>query len=162
MKKDRWLYFLVSLMLIIMSGMLSCVTTGSRPIDFRTLTDTQSWRIGEGSNYLVVTEKNWSSFYSKPPASANFASNIYFVASLGTKPNPSYTIKLSSISQVGDEIKISLELGEPEPGKFYPQVIVYRIIIAEVAKSQLPQGKLLNFVFVDQNETSLAKVKAEI
>lgn len=162
MKRDRWLYFLVSLMLIIMSGMLSCQSAGGTPIAFRTLTDTSSWRIGDGPKYLVVTGKNWSSFYSKPPPSANFADNIYFVASLGTKPNPGYTIKLLAISQLGDEVKISLELGEPEPGKFYPQIIVYRIVIAEVAKSQLPQGKLLNFVFVDQKGTSLAKVKAEI
>jgi len=121
-----------------------------------------SWRVEDGPKYLVVTEKNWTSFYSKPPTSADFAGNIYFVASLGTKPTPAYTIKLLAISQLGDEVKISLELEEPEPGKFYPQVMVYPIVVAEVARSQLPQGKLLSFVFVDQKGTLLAKVESEI
>jgi hypothetical protein len=134
----------------------------STPVAFRTLTDTSSWRIQDGPKYLVVTEKNWPSFYSMPPARTNFTDNIYLVASLGTKSNPGYTIKLLAINQVSDETKISLALGEPEPGKFYSQVIVYRIAVAEVGKTLLPPGKSLSFVFLDQNGTSLAKLEVEV
>lgn len=145
-----------------MSGTLSCRSAESKPIDFQILNAPLLWRVGQGSSYLVVTEKNWPSFYSSPPSSANFADNIYLVATPGTKPSPAYTIKFLNISQLGDEVKIILELGEPESGKFYPQIIVYPLTVAEVAKNQLPQGKLMSFVFVDQKGTSLARVKAEI
>ena len=109
----------------------------------------------------VVTKKNKSVCGANPPYTADFAKNIYIVASLGMKPNLGYTVKIEQIRQEKDKITIRLKFGEPEPKKFYAQVIVHPISVAEVPLVNLRLSISLLFVFVDEKGKQLASVKAD-
>src|SRR4030042_5882791 len=88
-------------------------------IPFRAVSNPQTWALGDKPSYLVITEKNWLSHYSSQPKGADFTANIYIVASLGLKPNPGYTVRILHLQQQGEVINVKLELGEPDPTKFY-------------------------------------------
>jgi len=51
-------------------------------------------------------------------------------------------------------INVKLELGEPDPNKFYIQVMAKPITVAEVPKANVQSLKQLRFVFLDQRERS--------
>jgi len=55
----------------------------ARPVAFRAVPDPKQWGLGDEPAYLVVTEKNWSMYYSSPPRGADFDTYIYLVAFLG-------------------------------------------------------------------------------
>jgi hypothetical protein len=131
-------------------------------IAFRIVSNPEQWALGDEPAYLVVTEKNWSRYYSSPPAGSNFATFIYLVASLGLKPNPGYSVTIRQLERVKDSLTVKVELKEPEPGKVYPQVIVRPVAVAEVAKADLEPGGMLDFVFIDQKGRQLAALKAEV
>jgi hypothetical protein len=141
-----------------MLGISSYRNTGGKPLIFKSRHETQEWRPGEGTSYLVLTEKSWSLYFSNVPSNADLTRNIYIVASPGTKSNPAYTVKFLTIRLDGDKVIVSLELGEPLTGRFYPHIVVYPVEIAEVAKSQLPTEKMLSYVFVDHKGIPLAKL----
>lgn len=134
----------------------------TKPVPFRTLSHPEQWTLGDEPAYLAVTEKNWSKYYSSPPGGSDFAAYIYVVASLGMKPSPGYTIKIAQIQQQKERITIRAELGEPDPKKFYAQVIVYPLAVAQIPIGKFEQRGLLRFVFIDQKGRQLATVETEI
>ena len=134
----------------------------TKPVTFHPLANPQPWALGDKPSYLVITEKNWPSYYSSQPKGADFTANIYIVASLGLKPNPGYTVRILQLQQQGEVINVKLELGEPDPNKFYIQVMTKPIAVAEVPKANLQPLKLMSFVFIDQKGKELAIVKTEI
>ena len=158
-KRIGWLTFLALLLLGISMTSHSEIT-GSIP--FHVVSNPQLWALGDTPSYLVITEKNWPSYYSSQPKGANFTANIYIIASLGLKPNPGYTVRIFQLQQQGEAINVKLELGEPAPGKFYIQVMAKPIAVAEVPKTNLQSLKQLRFVFVDQKGKELATVNTEI
>jgi hypothetical protein len=133
-----------------------------KPVTFHPFANPQPWALGDTPSYLVITEKNWPSYYSRQPKGADFTTNIYIIASLGLKPNPGYTVRIFQLQQQGEVINVKLEFGEPAPGKFYIQVMAKPIAVAEVPKADLQSFKQLRFVFLDQKGKELATVKAEI
>lgn len=134
----------------------------TKPITFHPLPNPQTWALGDKPYYLVITEKNWPSHYLSQPKGADFTANIYVVVSLGLKPNPGYTVRILQLQQQGEVINVKLELGEPDPNKFYIQVMVKLITVAEVPKVNLQLLEQLSFVFTDQKGKELATVKTEI
>ncbi len=156
-----WLY-LVSLLLVMISYVAACKTGEAKLIPFRTLPNTAQWLISDQPTYLILTQKNWSTYYSTPPPYSNFADCIYIVASRGVKPNPGYTIRIVKISQLKKEVTIKLELREPDPKKVYPQILVHPITVAEVAKSDLKELNLLTFIFVNEKGQEIATFKAQV
>ncbi|MBI2287386.1 MAG: protease complex subunit PrcB family protein [Chloroflexi bacterium] len=132
-----------------------------RPVAFRAMPNPEQWTTGDEPAYLVVTEKNWSVYYSRPPEGADFDTYIYLVASLGVKSNPGYGIRILRVERLKDRITTKVELKEPDPKRIYPQMIVHPIVVARVAKVNLEPGGLLSFVFVDQKE-QLASLTIEI
>ena len=134
----------------------------TKPITFHPLPNPQTWVLGDKPSYLVVTEKNWLSHYSNQPKGADFTANIYIIASLGLKPNPGYTVRILQLQQLGEVINVKLELGEPDPNKFYIQVMAKPITVAEVPKANVQSLKQLRFVFLDQKGKELATVNTEI
>ena len=130
-------------------------------IAFRSLPSPQPWALGDKPSYLVITEKNWPSHYSSQPKGADFTANIYIIASLGLKPNPGYTVKILQLQQQGEVINVKLELGEPDPNKFYIQVMTRPIAVAEVPRTNLQSLKQPSFAFIDQKGKELATVKTE-
>ena len=131
----------------------------TRAVTFRVIPDPESWAVGDQPGYLVVTQKNWPTYYSSPPMGANFVAYIYLVASRGVKPNPGYGIKILGVEQLKNKITVKLELREPDPKKVYPQIIVCPIAVAEIAKVKLEPYDLLSFTFVDQKGNKLASVE---
>ena len=134
----------------------------TNPIPFHPLSNPQMWALGDKPSYLVITEKNWPSYYSREPQGADFTANIYIVASLGLRPNPGYTVRILQLQRQGEVINVKIELGEPDPNKLYIQIMVKPIAVAEVPKANLPPLKLMSFVFLDQKGKELAVVKTEI
>ena len=159
MKTTGWLTLLALLLLGI--SMTSHSET-MKSIAFHAVSNPQPWTLGDKPSYLVVTEKNWPSYYSSQPKGADFTTNIYLIASLGLKPNPGYTVRILQLQQKGELINVKLELGEPDPNKFYIQVMVQPIAVAEVPKANLQSLKQLRFVFLDQKGKELATVNTEI
>lgn len=135
---------------------------GRTLIPFHTLPDPDQWAFTDKPAYLVVTEKNWSNYYSDPPKGSNFATSIYVVVSLGVKPNPGYRVKIQRLEQMKERIVIKVELKEPDPRKVYPQIIVHPVSVAEVAKAGLEPRGVLEFVFIDQKGRQLAALKIEV
>ena len=134
----------------------------TKPVTFHPLANPQPWMLGDKPSYLVVTEKNWPSYYSSQPKGADFTANIYIVASLGLKPNPGYTVRILQLQRQGEVINIKLELGEPAPNKFYIQVMVKPIAVVEVSKTNLQPYQVVTFLFIDQKGKEIATVKVEI
>jgi len=134
----------------------------AKTIPFHTASEPDRWLVSDKPAYLVVTEKNWSSYYPSLPGGSDFANSIYAVASLGLKPNPGYGVRIRQLKQVEERITVEVELKEPERRKVYPQIIVHPIAVAEVAKANLEQSNMLNFVFRDQQGRQLAQVKLKI
>jgi len=134
----------------------------TKPITFHPFPNPQTWALGDKPYYLVITEKNWPSHYSSQPKGSDFTANIYVVVSLGLKPNPGYTVRILQLQQQEEVIYVKLELGEPDPNKFYIQVLVKPIAVAEVPKTNLQSLKQLRFVFLDQKGKELATIKSEV
>ena len=133
-----------------------------KSIAFHAVSNPQPWTLGDKPSYLVVTEKNWLSYYSSQPKGADFTTHIYIIASLGLKPNPGYTVRILELQQQGEMINVKLELGEPDPHKFYIQVMVKPIAVAEVPRTNLRSLKQPIFVFLDQKGKEFATVRTEI
>ncbi|MBI4286563.1 MAG: protease complex subunit PrcB family protein [Chloroflexi bacterium] len=151
-----WHYLLVPLLVVGLVAAYGCAA-GAKAVRFSPVADTVPWVLGEQPAYLVVTEANWSQYYKSLPAGADLKSNIYLVAYWGMRPNPGHQIKIGGVEQAGDRVTVKVEFKEPEPGKFYPQVIVYPISVAQVASKAV--GKVTTFVFVDQGGKQLAEVR---
>jgi len=153
--------------LILLSVLFICIPVVSnsdmtKPVTFYLTANPQAWAMGDKPSYLVITEKNWPSYYLREPQGADFTANIYIVASLGLKPNPGYTVRILQLQQQGEVINVKLELKEPDPNKLYIQVMVKPITVAEVPKAKLQSLKQLRFVFLDQKGKELATIKAEV
>jgi len=159
MKRIGWL---VVLSLVVMEGCVPIFSEVTKPIVFRDVPTPEEWAFGDRLSYLVVTDKNWTTYYSNPPQGSDFATCIYLVASLGVRPNPGYRIRILQIKQQNERITISLELVEPDPKKVYPQVIVRPIAVAEVPKGNLQPYDPLHFVFSDPKGREITTVKTGI
>jgi hypothetical protein len=133
----------------------------TKPVVFSDVPYLEEWGPGDKLAYLVVTDKNWTTYYSTPPKGSDFDTCIYIVASLGVRPNPGYRIRILQIKQEKEVIRIIIELMEPDSDKPYPQVIVRPIAVAEVPKGNLQPYKLLDFVFTNQRGRLVTTVKAE-
>lgn len=134
----------------------------TKRVPFRAVPNAEEWGLGDKPGYLVITEKNWSTYYSSPPKGADFTTSIYIVASLGMKPNPGYSIKILQLQQKKEKITVKVKLGEPDPDKVYAQVIVHPIAVVEVSKANLQPYNMLSFIFTDQKGREITTVKAEI
>lgn len=134
----------------------------TRRIPFRAASEPGLWTVGDQPAYLVVTERNWPTYYSNPPANSDFRSFIYVVVSLGMKPNPGYTVRIERVERVRGIVTVKVELKEPDPRRIYPQVIVHPIAVAQIAKADLEPGGLLDFAFADQNGQQLTTLKTEV
>lgn len=138
---------------------------GSKPnkfITFQVVSNPERWVTGDEPAYLAVTDRNWSSYYSKAPEGSNFSAFLYIMVSAGMKPNPGYTVKIKRLERIKKEIRVSVELNEPVPGKFYPQVMVNPVAVVEVALTSLEHRDTLRFVFIDRKGRQIAEFKLQV
>ena len=158
----RTIGWITLLALLLLGSSMTSYSDTIRSIAFRAASNPQPWTLGDKPSYMVVTEKNWPSYYSSQPRGADFTANIYIIASLGLKPNPGYTVRILQLQQLGEVINVKLELGEPDPNKFYIQVMAKPITVAEVPKANVQSLKQLRFVFLDQKGKEFATINTEI
>jgi hypothetical protein len=137
------------------------MANASRPVPFSSVPTPRLWAIGDAAAYTAVTAKNWSKYYSNKPKEADFPSSLYVVASMGTRPNPGYRIRIVQISQQGERVQVTVEQLNPDPRGMYPQVIVNPVAVAEVKLKDLQPYPALIFDFVTQSGQSLAEAKVE-
>jgi hypothetical protein len=135
----------------------------SASVPFRLLPNPGSWAIpSQQALLLVLTKENYRKYYPAAPQGADFMQNIYFLACWGVKPNPGYQISISQITQSDWEVIITINFIEPEPPKFYPQVVTRPLIVAEVAKAALSPRGLLTFIFMAEKGLELARHKINV
>ena len=132
----------------------------TKPVPFEVVPNAEPWVPSDEPTYLVVTGGNWSVYYSVPPEGSDFATYIYLVASLGLKPNPGYNIRILDV-RLQDKVTVTVELREPDPRRFYPQVMVHPVAVVRVAKADLEPRGVLEFSFIDQKGIVLATLKAD-
>ena len=120
----------------------------------------KSWNLGEKADYILVTARNWNSYYDTAPQGADFNNYVYLVASLGPKPNPGYGVEIIYIQQTGDELTVKLRLNMPQPDMIYAQVIVYPVAAVSINKSDLGAYSTLTAVFIDDNGKQIATARA--
>ena len=137
------------------------MANASKPVPFSAVSAARLWAIDDSAGYMVVTGKNWSKYYSGQPKDADFAGSVYVVASMGTRPNPGYRIRIAQISQEGERVQITVEQLNPDPKAMYPQVLVNPVAVAEVKRKDLQPYPALVFAFVTQSGQPLAEVKVE-
>ncbi|MGI9862946.1 protease complex subunit PrcB family protein [Moorella naiadis] len=132
-------------------------------IPFRLLPNPGSWAISSPEAlFLVLTEENYQKFYPTAPKGADFIQNVYLLACWGIKPNPGYKISISQIAQYDWEVIIRIKFIEPEPPKFYPQVVTRPLMVAEVAKAALSPRGLLTFIFMAEKDLELARLETYV
>jgi len=149
------------LVLLVMTKESFMMANPSKPVPFSSLSAPRVWAIGETVQFIVVTGKNWSKYYSSQPENANFGAAIYVVASQGMRPNPGYRIRIVQISQEDARIQVTVERLNPDPGMMYPQVLVNPTAVAEVKKTDLQPYPALDVQFIDQGGQHLAEFKLE-
>jgi hypothetical protein len=138
------------------------VTNPSKPVPFSAVSAPRLWAIDDRAEYIVVTARNWSKYYSSPPKDSDFAASLYVVASLGTRPNPGYRIRIVQITQEGERVQVSVEQLNPDPKSMYPQMLVNPIAVTEVKRKDLEPHPTLTFAFVNQSSQPLAEIKVEL
>lgn len=149
------------LILLLMAKENCMVANASKPVPFSVVSAPRLWAVGAGAEYTVVTAKNWSKYYSNPPKDADFATSVYVVVSMGTRPNPGYRIRIVEITQEGERIQVTVEQLNPDPRGIYPQVLVNPVAVAEVKRMDLQPYPVMDFSFVNQSGQSVAQVKVE-
>jgi len=150
------------LVLLVMTKESFMMANPSKPVPFLALSAPRAWAVGDRAQYIMVTGKNWSNYYSKQPENADFAASIYVVVSIGTRPNPGYRIRIVQISQEGARIQVTVEQLNPDRGMMYPQVLVNPTAVAQVKKKDLQPNPGLDVEFVDQSGQHLATFKLEL
>ncbi len=149
------------LILLIVAKENYMAANASKPVNYLAVAAPGLWKTDDLGGYIVVTAKNWSKYYPSPPQGSDFSASIYVVASMGTRPNPGYRIRIVKIAQEGEHVEVSLEQLTPDPKGMYPQMLVNPIAVAEVKRKDLQPYPVLNFAFVNQSGQSIAEVKVE-
>ncbi len=159
----KMLWRLIAVLTLIGGLEMSGCNNSSGSLSFKEPKEPQAWAIlSDQPVYAVVTETDWTKYYSTRPPQADFKEKFYIVATLDPKPNPGYRISITSINQTGSSLQVRLKLDEPDPKVAYAQVIVRPTAVAEARIDALKQRGKLNFEFLDQKGSTLARMDIEI
>lgn len=97
-----------------------------------------------------------------PPESVDFGQHVILAALQGTKPTSGYAISIVRAVQTGTEVRVEVEVVEPEPGSVNAQVLTspYHLVLVRRSDFQ-PRGKI-DFTFVDSFGERLEACSLEI
>ena len=118
--------------------------------------DAAAWNTADKVSYTIITANNWKNYYAAVPPGADFGNYIYVLASIGQKPNPGYTVSIPYVQQVGNEIRVKIALGLPDPGALYAQVITYPVAVVSLNKADVGAFSTLSATFVDETGKQIA------
>ena len=92
----------------------------------------------------------------------DFDTEIVLAAMQGPKNTGGYAISIMRAYQGGDQIRVEVDVVEPEPGSMTIQVLTspYHLVTAE--RSAFDPGGELVFGFYDQDDSLLSQLGAEI
>jgi len=95
-------------------------------------------------------------------AEVDFDRYIVMAAMQEPKKTGGYAISIMRVSQAGMEVRVEVDVVEPEPGSMTVQMLTspYHLVTAE-RSSFNPRGELI-FTFIDQNDTSLGRQGADV
>ena len=101
-------------------------------------------------------------YFQEPIGDVDFDKYIVIAAMQGPKNTGGYAITIAYASQSGDEVRVELEIVEPEPGSMTVQVLTspYHLVLAERSAFD-PRGEL-GFTFVDQDDNRISQQFTEV
>ncbi|GAA4716896.1 stalk domain-containing protein [Brevibacillus fulvus] len=70
----------------------------------------------------------------------------FYVIARGQSPNPGYGLRFAKAEEKGEQLLVYVQLTKPEPGKMYPQMIVYPYLAANI---ELSRYKTVTFLDAD-------------
>ncbi len=102
-----------------------------------------------------------ASFPEQMPA-VDFTSSVVIAAMQGPKSSGGFAISIMHVSQDGNEVRVEVDIVEPEPGSINAQMLTspYHLVKSERSSFD-PRGRL-NFTFVDQKDARLSQEPAQI
>jgi len=102
------------------------------------------------------------SYFQEPIGDVDFERYIVIAAMQGPKSTGGYAISIMHVFQSGSEVRVEVELVEPEPGSMTVQVLTspYHLVLAERSAFD-PRGELV-FTFVDQENNRISKHSTEV
>ena len=101
-------------------------------------------------------------FFPQTPAEVDFSRYVVIAAMQGPKSTGGYAISIMYASQAGTEVRVELEVVEPEPGSMTVQMLTspYHLVLAERSSFD-PRGELV-FTFFDQDDHRISQQPAEL
>ncbi|NPV60334.1 MAG: protease complex subunit PrcB family protein [Actinobacteria bacterium] len=102
------------------------------------------------------------SLFQEPLGEVDFSHSLVIAVMLGPRDTGGYAVSITHVYQGGPEVRVELELVEPEPGSMNAQVLTspYHLVTADRDSFQ-PGGSLL-FTFLDQNDNIVSEQRVEI
>ncbi|MBC7252508.1 MAG: protease complex subunit PrcB family protein [Actinobacteria bacterium] len=97
-----------------------------------------------------------------PEGGVDFSSQVVIAAMQGPRNTSGYAISVVRAVQSGTDVRVEVEMVEPEPGSLTAQVLTspYHLVLAE-REDFLPRGEL-SFIFMDMDGETLERTAAEI
>ncbi len=101
-------------------------------------------------------------YFQEPIGGVDFDRYIVIAAMQGPKNTGGYAISIMHVSQAGPEVRVEVDVVEPEPGSMTAQVLTspYHLVLAERSAFD-PAGELL-FTFVDQDDNRISQQTTEV
>lgn len=102
------------------------------------------------------------SYFQEPIAAVDFERYIVIAAMQGPKSTGGYAISIMHAFQRGSEVRVEVEVVEPEPGSMTVQMLTspYHLVLAERSAFD-PRGELI-FTFVDQDNNRISQNSTEV
>ena len=97
-----------------------------------------------------------------PERDVDFDRYLVLAAMQGAKNSAGYAISITRAEQRGGEVRVEVEVSEPEEGAFTAQVLTspYHLVLVERGAFD-PRGELV-FVFTDNHGRTLARLSTEV
>ena len=91
-------------------------------------------------------------------ANLNFESSWVLVFFRGVMPSAGYDVTIEMIRQLDSTVEVVVSLGNPGPTELVAGVITYPFDVLVIARSDIPEPSLLDWVVVDENGDVLTKL----
>ncbi len=101
-------------------------------------------------------------YFQEPIGEVDFEKYIVIAAMQGPKNTGGYAISIMHATQGGGDVRVEVDLVEPEPGSMTVQVLTspYHLVLAERSAFD-PRGELV-FTFVDQDDNLISQQSTEV
>jgi hypothetical protein len=180
-----WLVFAFVLLAVLVFSFAGCYgnseqssTAGRHDVAFTTLGQGVSSDYGRADEAPISNESPPECFaisdideyqriqslasFSEPLPAVDFSTSIVIAAMQGPKNTGGYAISIMHLSQDATEVRVEVDVVEPDEGSITVQVLTspYHLVVAD--RSAFDPRGLLDFTFVDQNDTTLSQEPVQL